>query len=135
MDAETNRDLYHYGILGQRWGVRRTEAQLARNRSGTKTNLSDKAKPSRKASKGSDSDAIKKMSNEELNAIVQRMELEKRYRNLNPAKVSAGKKFVDSVINKTILPAASEASKQVLKDYIIKKSNEALGIKASSKNK
>lgn len=131
MNTNTNCELYHYGILGQRWGVRRTQAQLARNNPKKKASEDSTTKPK----KNNSSDSIKKMSNDELNAIVRRLELEKRYRDLNPKTVSAGKKFVDTIINKTVLPAATDASKQILKDYLIKKGNAALGIKNNSKNK
>ena len=115
MNENTNCELYHYGILGQRWGVRRTEAQLARNKSSKSSNGSKKGeKPD-----------IKKMTDDELNSIVRRMELEKRYRDLNPKRVSAGKQLVNTVINKTVVPAVTEASKQLLKDYIIKAGSNA----------
>lgn len=131
MSSNANCELYHYGILGQRWGVRRTQAQLDRNNQKKKTS-EDSVKNKEKSNS---SDSITKMSNDELNAIVRRLELEKRYRDLNPKTVSAGKKFVDAIIKKTVLPAATDASKQILKDYLIKKGNEALSIKSNTKNK
>ena len=38
-----NQELYHHGIKGMRWGVRRTQAQLARVR-GSKSGTSSKGK-------------------------------------------------------------------------------------------
>ena len=112
MNASTNCELYHYGILGQRWGVRRTQAQLERNNPGSSTSSTGRSSRTK-------SD-VKDMSNEELNAIIKRMELEKRYRDLNPKQVSAGKRFVNTAIDKAVVPVVTEISKQMLKEYILK---------------
>lgn len=112
MNTTANCELYHYGILGQRWGVRRSQAQLDRINPGSSRSSAGKTAKAK--------NDVKDMSNEELNAIIKRMELEKRYRDLNPKKVSAGKRFVNTAIDKAIVPVATEISKQMLKEYILK---------------
>lgn len=103
--------LAHYGILGMKWGVRRTPEQL-----GHKTK-SKKAKRSRESPKNSKdrteqtsnpSSARKKLhelSNEELKEAISRLEMEKRYKELarsaEPPKSDAGKKFVENVLKKS----------------------------------
>lgn len=129
-------ELVHYGVLGMKWGVRRTKAQLARARGGTvqkKTaaKASDtktskpKAKSESEPQKKTQSEAPKKkslseMTDEELNRAVRRLQLEKQYRDLNPKHVSAGEKIAQTVMNQVLVPAATEAGKQLLKDYLIK---------------
>lgn len=110
-------ELAHYGIKGMKWGVRRTEAQLARARGNTTSKKSESA-VKKKSSTSISNKKISEMSDEELNRIVNRLQLEKRYRDLNPEKVSAGKKFVNTVMNQVVVPAATEAGKQILKEYI-----------------
>lgn len=115
-----NCELLHYGILGMKWGVRRTPEQLARAR----------GKPASSSSKSDTKKTTKKkaseMSDEELNKAVRRLQLEKQYRDLNPETVSRGKKFVDTLMKQVIVPAATEAGKQVLKDYLVKAGTKAL---------
>lgn len=62
--------------------------------------------------------SVKEMSDDELRAIVNRLQLEQQYRNLKPEQVSAGKKFTDSVLKNVVAPAATEVGKNVLKDYM-----------------
>ena len=59
------------------------------------------------------------MSDEELRRVVNRLQLEQQYRQLRPEQVSAGKKFVDKVMNDVVAPAATEVGKNMLKDYMM----------------
>ena len=71
---------------------------------------------SKSTSKESSKTSIKDMSDDELRTGVNRLILEQQYRKLNPEQVSAGKKFVDSVMKNIVAPAATEVGKNVLKN-------------------
>lgn len=114
-------ELYHYGILGMKWGVRRTPAQLARARGKTKSSSSDNDTDNNKdktSSNTSTKKSISEMTDDELRKTINRMQLEQQYRNLNPEKVSAGKKFVNTLTKQVLVPSAVEASKNVLRPVI-----------------
>ena len=76
--------------------------------------------------KQSPTKSIKDMSDAELRAVVNRLQLEQQYRNLNPQQVSKGKKFVDSVVGKVLAPAAQEVGKEVAKKLLTNVANAAL---------
>lgn len=129
--------LVHYGVLGMKWGVRRSPAELARARgerapknAKKKTSFFSKKtvkkKPAKKPEKKEESSKKTpgEMTTDELQAAVRRLELEKRYRDLSPKKVSAGRKIVDSVI----IPALTESGKNLLKDYTTKLGKQLLGL-------
>lgn len=115
-----NNELYHYGVLGMRWGIRRSRStssgKSSKKRKSTNQKTVQKSKPKPKT--------VKDLSNDELKAKITRLELEKRYRDLNPPTVSRGRKFVDKVL----APAATEASKRLLSDFITKQGSKALGL-------
>jgi hypothetical protein len=112
--------LTHHGIKGMRWGIRRTEAQLARAR-GKVEELEKKLEakggqpksPSTNTSQATKS--VKDMSYDELQQVVNRLNLEQRYSQLKPEKVSLGKRFMNSLGKDVILPAAREVAKEALK--------------------
>lgn len=87
-DFDLDAYLEHYGVKGMKWGVRRSQKQLARARASQRTSYK----------KGP-----KELSTDELKRRVARMETEKRYIDLNPTTANAAigsqftKKFVDSV--------------------------------------
>lgn len=129
--------LVHYGVLGMKWGVRRSPAELARARGERTPKITKKKssffskktvkkKPAKKTEKKEESSKKTpgEMTNEELQAAVRRLELEKRYRDLSPKKVSAGRKIVDSVI----IPALTESGKNLMKDYTTKIGKQLLGL-------
>lgn len=72
--------------------------------------------------------SIKDLSDEELQARINRMRLENDYRklisDLNPKKVSAGEKF----FKETIVPKASKAVTELATDYFTKKAKDMLGL-------
>lgn len=81
-------ELYHHGIKGQRWGIRRFQ-----NKDGSLTNAGKKRRRI-----NYDAEA-KQMSDDELRSKVNRLNLEKRYMNLSSSR-SKSSKILDA-INKT----------------------------------
>ncbi len=82
--------LEHHGILGQKWGVRRTPAQLGHVTAKSKPNGAGGQKPSSSETKGTSSKktpdkatkSSKVMSDEELRQRISRLNMEEQYDNL-----------------------------------------------------
>lgn len=85
-----------------------------------------KSAPKAAAGNQSGTKSIKDMSDAELRAVVNRLQLEQQYRNLTPQQVSKGKKFVDTVVGKVLAPAAQEVGKDVAKRLLNDIANAAL---------
>lgn len=73
--------LSHYGVKGMKWGVRK--------RSSGRSGGSGKTKFTKPANK---------LSNEEINRRIKRLETEKRYNSLNSEDKSKGRQFVEGVL-------------------------------------
>lgn len=84
--------LYHFGILGMKWGVRRQRGSDGRIVEGSHAS-EDHQKARDLKKKGA-----RNLSNSELKSYVERMNLEKQYSNLNKKEVSAGRKFVSDIL-------------------------------------
>lgn len=111
-----NNELMHHGIKGMRWGVRRTQAQLGHKPTSSSKSASSKSDSS-KLSKhkrlrknelktaAPKKKKLSEMSEEEINKKIERMRLEKTYKQLiselNPQKTSKGKQFVLRVLEKS----------------------------------
>lgn len=152
-----NDELYHYGVPGMRWGIRRTPSQLGHKPKAGKLSKKLKAMGEERAEKRAakkaeniekratkkalkaekkaltktlkkqhNPDAVKKMTNEELKAAIDRINLENEYRRLNPKHVSAGEAFANTLIKDMLLPAATDAGKQLIKSGITKMINDSL---------
>ena len=86
-------ELYHHGIKGMKWGVRRYQ-----NKDGSLTaagkkrqrGWSEDAKTADDISRKS----VKAMSNTELRKLNERTQLETQYKNLHPGAVKKGMRFV-----------------------------------------
>lgn len=112
-----NNSLYHWGIKGMKWGVRRFQ-----NKDGSLTpegkkrydddgESNGKKKESDKPSTGRKS--ASEMTDDELRKAIDRARMEDTYNQLRPEKISGGKKFTDALIHKVIAPAATEAGRNL----------------------
>lgn len=109
--------LYHHGIPGQKWGIRRYQ-----NEDGTRTRLGKKrerqidpkdenvtkSQGSKKSKKTSD------LSNEELKALNERLQLESNYKRLTSEGVKTGESWVKKSLADARGQALTEFSKAVM---------------------
>lgn len=136
-----NDELMHYGVPGMKWGVRRTPAQLGRKKTSSSRFLLGKkrskpeAKAETKAKTKSETQkeetapkkkSVKEMSDEELNAAINRMRLEQTYVSLSPQKVSTGKKIAKTILNDVVVPAATDVGRQMVKTALTRAGNKTL---------
>jgi len=86
-----NQSLSHIGILGMHWGRRKGKTNTA-----TKTHSDS---PDNKKKDGLMKKKINSMSNTELKALNERLQLERSYKELTKKQVSPGRKFVNSILS------------------------------------
>lgn len=129
-----NGELYHHGIKGMKWGVRRTAAQLghvvarrkkahaAKKADNEKKKAAEKeAAAKKKAEEAAKAEAarpkkVSEMSDAEIRAAINRIKLEQEYAQLNPPQVSKGKKFVDSMMKDVVLPGVKDIARTEFKN-------------------
>ena len=114
---QRGNELYHYGVLGMKWGVRRDRTKLlGRKKKGKGTDDSDSQKQS-----------ISKMTDDELRSRISRLRMEKDYRELTVTKsqkrAEKGKKFVEDVLTNS----AKNIATQTVTYLMGKGVNKALG--------
>ena len=132
-------ELYHHGVRGMKWGIRRyqnkdgsltaagqkrrakLESELKQLKGNKKRGTSAKAEEVQTPRKKT----VSEMTDDELREKTNRMRVEKEYyeaaRNLaqaNPVKVSRGKRFMNSLMNEVVAPAAKNAGKAYLEKFM-----------------
>lgn len=99
--------LAHYGILGMKWGVRRTPEQLER------------------ASGPPSGKSVSELSDDEIQQRIDRINLERRYKDLTKPEVqkksTRGKEFCEDLLKDIGGNVVKNLGKQVL-DYYEKQS-------------
>lgn len=125
-----DNELYHHGIKGMKWGVRRTPAQLGHDTGGVDLQKAKKKvdaantivnetrninnnvskKQAKKVQKQKMSE-VKSMSDQELRERVNRLNMEQQYIRMSSEQMNAGRANVNSVLNNvgTVVNVASSA--------------------------
>ena len=135
--------LYHHGVKGMKWGVRKKPVSSGISKA--KKAAPTKPAPAIKKAFSGDRKDISKASDDELNAYLKRMQLEKQVLTMQKEmtaltapsapvvqkKASVGKRFVSAVWKDMLYPGIKEGMKEAgksvvksLADDMIKKAME-----------
>lgn len=104
--------IYHHGIKGMKWGIRRFQ-----NKNGSLTPAGKKrysetvSDDYKKAHSGK---SVKSMSDAELRAVNNRLQMEQQYKRMT-RKTSNGKKYVQKIISAAGTLAAAEGAYKTYK--------------------
>lgn len=132
-------ELYHHGVKGMKWGVRRTKAQLGHKvkkfvkKTKKSINNAVEKRKAKEAEKKKASKSIHELSEAELKERINRLTLEKDYLDLkakvselSPKRVSIGESFAKTFVDKMVGPAAEDVGKQLVKSGMVGALNSAL---------
>ena len=130
--------LYHHGVKGMKWGIRKKPVSSGVSKA--KKVVPTKPEPVVKKAFSGDRKDISKASDDELNAYLKRMQLEKQVLTMQKEmtalttpsapvvqkKASVGKRFVSAVWKDMLYPGIKDGMKEVGKSVVISLGNEAI---------
>ncbi len=117
-------ELTHYGVKGMKWGVRRSEAQLAR---------AAEKRGQKRAARDEQKNKIKNMSDDDLRSAINRMNMERQYAQLTgTTNQQLGARKVGQIVAKEGGQVLTNAAKQVATEMVKRELQKAVGM---NKNK
>ena len=136
-------DLYHWGIKGMKWGIRRYQnpdgsltAAGKKRYTNPDGSLTEKGKKKFGNSVKSDAEipkrkTVKDMTDEELDKAINRARKEDEYNRLRPepkaeTKNENYKKLMTKVVNEMVIPAVIQSGRNALQKALDKQANDLL---------
>lgn len=117
-------ELYHWGIKGMKWGVRRYQnadgslTPAGKKRYGSGTNSSDATTTPKKKS-------VSEMSDDEIRSAIARKQLENQYGQLHP-QAAKQESFIKKFVDQAVKPAAINAGKDFIEKSLKKVTGDIL---------
>ena len=96
----TEHELYHYGVLGMRWGRRKGKNESRVD--------------------------VSQMSDAELRNHLNRMQMEQQYKKLSQNDISTGRDAAGAFMRSVMMPAAKEAGRNYVKIMIARRLAETI---------
>ena len=137
-------ELYHYGVKGMKWGVRRTAEQLGHIVKKGASTIAKKASESREKSRQKRaytkerSKPISEMTDDELRKRLNRLDMEKKYRDyissMTPKKEHKVRKLVGEIMSSGV-KSISNAGVQKLSNALFKEKDTVTEYDFSSLSK
>ena len=100
--TEVEEFLEHYGVRGQKWGVRNSSRSSGGSKNSGDSGGNSKSSADSGSSGGPGSKSAKSktahLSNDDLKKVVERMRLDQQYAELSNPKKQGGKKYVSNML-------------------------------------
>ena len=114
-------ELLHYGVPGMKWGRRRYANHVAKKEAERKARDAAISDDHRERTRIK-SKRIEEMSNAELKKVNERLQLERKYKELATDDLSRGQKFIHDLL----LNSAKQTAQQQTSKYMTKAAEAAI---------